>query len=194
MAKEKQKTPFALFVRLFYSAKVFSLTVANTQRKKMAKSNFSSTTGAAKKASSISLDELKNVKDPYVGSGSSPFIHDSEARFEGFAKVSWTSKLNGVDYSGEYLGLKFEGIKDALSLSTFIKIDEEAVDETNKFFSVQNDAEGVAQIMNKHSELTLDLLQEIESFFSSPRKFKLKPYKALTSWGKRTNRKLINIV
>lgn len=160
----------------------------------MAKSSFNSVTGAAKKASSISLDELKNVKDPYVGSGSSPFVHDADAKFEGFSKVSWTSKLNGVDYSGEYLGIKFEGIKDALSLSTFLKVDEEAVDETNKFFSVQNDTEGVALIMGKYQELSLALLQEIEAFFSSPRKFKIKPYKALTSWGKRTNRKLINII
>lgn len=159
----------------------------------MAKSSFSSTTGAAKKASSITLDDLKDCKDPY-NDGRSPFVHDSEAKFEGFAKVSWTSKLNGVDYSGEYLGIKFEGIKDALSLSTFLKVDEEAVDESNKFYSVQNDAEGIAQIMGKYQELNLSLLQEIESFFASSRKFKMKPYKALTSWGKRTNRKLINIV
>lgn len=159
----------------------------------MAKSSFSSTTGAAKKASSITLDDLKNCKDPY-NDGRSPFVHDAEAKFEGFAKVSWTSKLNGVDYSGEYLGIKFEGIKDALSLSTFLKVDEEAVDESNKFHSVQNDAEGIALIMGKYQELSLALLQEIESFFASSRKFKLKPYKALTSWGKRTNRKLINIV
>lgn len=159
----------------------------------MAKSSFSSTTGAAKKASSITLDDLKDCKDPY-NDGRSPFVHDSEAKFEGFAKVSWTSKLNGVDYSGEYLGIKFEGIKDALSLSTFLKVDEEAVDESNKFYSVQNDAEGIAQIMGKYQELSLSLLQEIESFFASSRKFKMKPYKALTSWGKRTNRKLINIV
>lgn len=159
----------------------------------MAKSSFSSTTGAAKKASSITLDDLKDCKDPY-NDGRSPFVHDSEAKFEGFAKVSWTSKLNGVDYSGEYLGIKFEGIKDALSLSTFLKVDEEAVDESNKFYSVQNDAEGIAQIMGKYQELNLSLLQEIETFFASSRKFKMKPYKALTSWGKRTNRKLINIV
>lgn len=159
----------------------------------MAKSSFSSTTGAAKKASSITLDDLKDCKDPY-NDGRSPFVHDTEAKFEGFAKVSWTSKLNGVDYSGEYLGIKFEGIKDALSLSTFLKVDEEAVDESNKFYSVQNDAEGIAQIMGKYQELNLSLLQEIESFFASSRKFKMKPYKALTSWGKRTNRKLINIV
>lgn len=159
----------------------------------MAKSSFSSTTGAAKKASNITLDDLKNCKDPY-NDGRSPFVHDAEAKFEGFAKVSWTSKLNGVDYSGEYLGIKFEGIKDALSLSTFLKVDEEAVDESNKFHSVQNDAEGIALIMGKYQELSLALLQEIESFFASSRKFKLKPYKALTSWGKRTNRKLINIV
>ena len=159
----------------------------------MAKSSFSSTTGAAKKASNITLDDLKDCKDPY-NDGRSPFVHDSEAKFEGFAKVSWTSKLNGVDYSGEYLGIKFEGIKDALSLSTFLKVDEEAVDESNKFYSVQNDAEGIAQIMGKYQELNLSLLQEIESFFASSRKFKMKPYKALTSWGKRTNRKLINIV
>lgn len=159
----------------------------------MAKSSFSSTTGAAKKASSITLDDLKDCKDPY-NDGRSPFVHDSEAKFEGFAKVSWTSKLNGVDYSGEYLGIKFEGIKDALSLSTFLKVDEEAVDESNKFYSIQNDAEGIAQIMGKYQELNLSLLQEIESFFASSRKFKMKPYKALTSWGKRTNRKLINIV
>ena len=159
----------------------------------MARSSFSSTTGAAKKASSITLDDLKDCKDPY-NDGRSPFVHDSEAKFEGFAKVSWTSKLNGVDYSGEYLGIKFEGIKDALSLSTFLKVDEEAVDESNKFYSIQNDAEGIAQIMGKYQELNLSLLQEIESFFASSRKFKMKPYKALTSWGKRTNRKLINIV
>ena len=159
----------------------------------MAKSSFSSTTGAAKKASNITLDDLKNCKDPY-NDGRSPFVHDAEAKFEGFAKVSWTSKLNGVDYSGEYLGIKFDGIKDALSLSTFLKVDEEAVDESNKFHSVQNDAEGIALIMGKYQELSLALLQEIESFFASSRKFKLKPYKALTSWGKRTNRKLINIV
>lgn len=159
----------------------------------MAKSSFSSTTGAAKKASNITLDDLKDCKDPY-NDGRSPFVHDADAKFEGFAKVSWTSKLNGVDYSGEYLGIKFEGIKDALSLSTFLKVDEEAVDESNKFHSVQNDAEGIALIMGKYQELSLALLQEIESFFASSRKFKLKPYKALTSWGKRTNRKLINIV
>lgn len=159
----------------------------------MAKSSFSSTTGAAKKASNITLDDLKNCKDPY-NDGRSPFVHDSEAKFEGFAKVSWTSKLNGVDYSGEYMGIKFEGIKDALSLSTFLKVDEEAVNEKNEFYSVQNDAEGIAKIMASHEELTLDLLQKIEKFFDEKRKFKMKPYKALTSWGKRTNRKLINIV
>lgn len=159
----------------------------------MAKSTFSATTGEAKKASNITLDDLKNCKDPY-NDGRSPFIHDSEAKFEGFAKVSWTSKLNGVDYSGEYLGIKFEGIKDALSLSTFLKVDEEAVNEKNEFYAVQNDAEGICVIMNKHQELSLALLQEIEKFFTSTRKFKMKPYKALTSWGKRTNRKLINIV
>lgn len=160
----------------------------------MAKSSFNSTTGAAKKASSITLDDLKDCKDPY-NDGRSPFVHDTDAKFEGFAKVSWTSKLNGVDYSGEYMGIKFEGIKDALSLSTFLKIDEEAVDESNKFYAIQNDAEGIAQIMGKYEELSLALLQEIEKFFNEKtRKFKMKPYKALTSWGKRTNRKLINIV
>lgn len=159
----------------------------------MAKSSFSATTGEVKKASNITLDDLKSCKDPY-NDGRSPFVHDSEAKFEGFAKVSWTSKLNGVDYSGEYLGIKFEGIKDALSLSTFLKVDEEAVNEKNEFYSVQNDAEGIAKIMASHEELTLDLLQKIEKFFTETRKFKMKPYKALTSWGKRTNRKLINIV
>lgn len=159
----------------------------------MAKSSFSATTGEVKKASNITLDDLKSCKDPY-NDGRSPFVHDSEAKFEGFAKVSWTSKLNGVDYSGEYLGIKFEGIKDALSLSTFLKVDEEAVNEKNEFYSVQNDADGIAKIMASHEELTLDLLQKIEKFFTETRKFKMKPYKALTSWGKRTNRKLINIV
>ena len=159
----------------------------------MAKSSFSATTGEVKKASNITLDDLKSCKDPY-NDGRSPFVHDSEAKFEGFAKVSWTSKLNGVDYSGEYMGIKFEGIKDALSLSTFLKVDEEAVNEKNEFYSVQNDAEGIAKIMASHEELTLDLLQKIEKFFTETRKFKMKPYKALTSWGKRTNRKLINIV
>lgn len=159
----------------------------------MAKSSFSATTGEVKKASNITLDDLKSCKDPY-NDGRSPFVHDTEAKFEGFAKVSWTSKLNGVDYSGEYLGIKFEGIKDALSLSTFLKVDEEAVNEKNEFYSVQNDAEGIAKIMASHEELTLDLLQKIEKFFTETRKFKMKPYKALTSWGKRTNRKLINIV
>ena len=159
----------------------------------MAKSSFTATTGEVKKASNITLDDLKSCKDPY-NDGRSPFVHDTEAKFEGFAKVSWTSKLNGVDYSGEYLGIKFEGIKDALSLSTFLKVDEEAVNEKNEFYSVQNDAEGIAKIMASHEELTLDLLQKIEKFFTETRKFKMKPYKALTSWGKRTNRKLINIV
>ena len=76
-----------------------------------------------------------------------------------------------------------------------MKVDEEAVNEKNEFHSVQNDAEGIALIMGKYEELSLALLQEIEKFFTDKtRKFKMKPYKALTSWGKRTNRKLINIV
>ena len=160
----------------------------------MAKSSFNSVTGAAKKSSLITLDDLKGLKNPYEQGSRNPFKHDANAEFEGFAKVSWTSKLNGVEYSGEYMGIKFKGIKDALSLSTFLKVDNDARDENNKIYTIQNDSEGIVLVMESREELSLELLQDIEKFFESPRKFKLKPYMVETSWGKHLQKYMINII
>lgn len=160
----------------------------------MAKSSFTATTGEVKKSSAITLDDLNKItKSPY--DNRSPFKHNADAEFEGFAPVSWTSTIQGVKYEGTYMGIKIKGIKDAVSLSTFLKVDEEAVDDSNKFYPMSNDSEGVAKIMAEYEELSLELLQKIEKFFEEkPRKFKLKPYKALTTWGKRQNRNIVNII
>lgn len=145
-------------------------------------------------ATAVKLADLRkkeNFKSPFARNRCPYTDGQSVGDFEGFAVLDWESDT----HEGSYLGIKLSGIKEPMSLSMFIKESEDAVDTNGQFIHIENPNEGLSAIMRKYSDLTDELLAEVETFLKEEgRTIKITKFITLTPWGKRQARNLINII
>lgn len=163
----------------------------------MAKQNFTVVEGQVfASANAVQLDELRKIKgfkSPF-NRFACPFTNGQECgEFQGFVRLDWSNDTND---NGCYLGIKLSKIKTAVALSTFLKDSEDAIDKDGNYIHVENPDEGLAKIFRTYTDLTAELLEDIEKFFKESeekRTFAVTKFITLTPWGKRQSRHLINI-
>lgn len=149
-----------------------------------------STTVYNSKDMATNLSKLDNLSNPYRGADRCPYKTGQKCgEFLGFVPMLWsTSETN----KGTYIALKFKDLPP-VAVKSFLKTSEEALDENNKEYHIENEDEGAAHILNQHTDLDEALFKELEKFFKSERTFKITPFKVKTPWGKKS-RHLINII
>lgn len=143
------------------------------------------------------LSKLDNLSDPYKGADRCPYTNGQKCpKFLGFGLSNWnTTTENGgkTTNGGTYIVLKFEGIP-SVAIKSFLKYSEEALDEEGNEKHIENENEGVAQIMRQYNELGEALFKAIAQFFAEgEHEFRITKFKVQTTYGKKP-RHLINII
>lgn len=146
----------------------------------------------AKASDESSLNEVKkdfeNCKNPLQSS--CPFKDGQEVKFEGFQVIEWSHSKFG---SGKYIAIKFEGLNDAMSLSSAVKsVTAYAAADSEDMTDIANKGGLSALISDKG--WSSDLLDEIVAFFKEGKfAIKLTPF-YVPLRGVRGKRNLINVV
>lgn len=136
------------------------------------------------------LAELENLSDPYNSGGRCPYSDGQKVgKFEGFRPMKWES-----DKSGHSIGLQFEGLDKPVSLGSFFKTSEDAVNERGEFYHIENPNEGITAICRKYSGYCQALWDELDKYLGEgEHEFQITSFVCATQYGKQ-RRHLINII
>lgn len=131
------------------------------------------------------------ISDPLANTNHCPFKHEQKVpKFLGFRLQEWKNEKS----SGYSISLEFDGIS-LVSLASFVKSEDFALDDDGDEKRVENANEGVAAIVRKYSTVTdTNLHTELYNYFSTGEHHFVVTEYAVMWFGRKQRRHLINII